>query len=131
MSKLIKTKDRVKQFGEVYTPDALIEEILNKVPKEYWTSNKNILEPSCGNGNFLVAILRKKIENKNKILDSLKVIYGIDIMKDNVNESRKRMLKESLRLGLKEDDIELAVNILKRNIIQGNALEINLEEVWT
>ena len=127
---LTKSKKRVKELGEVFTPSSLIEEILSKVPSCYWDKNKNILEPSCGNGNFLIAILSKKVEHGNTIINSLESIYGIDIMEDNVTESRKRLLKVSLDLGLKHEDLKKAVSILKRNIIQGNALELDLNEIW-
>ena len=127
---LTKSKKRVKELGEVFTPSSLIKEVLNKIPACYWSKNKNILEPSCGNGNFLIAILNKKVEYGNDIISSLKSIYGIDIMEDNVTDSRKRILKESLKLGLKNEDLKEAVAIIKRNIIQGNALELDLSRIW-
>ena len=60
MEKLIKSKERVNKVGEVFTPMILVDEMIKRLPNEVWQKNKEFLEPSCGNGNFLVAILKKK-----------------------------------------------------------------------
>ena len=61
--KIIKSKNRVRDNGEVFTPSWLVEDMLNLVSDEDWADPKKIfLEPACGNGNFLVAIYKKKIE---------------------------------------------------------------------
>lgn len=120
---LIKSKERAKELGEVYTPSSLVEEMTNQIEKSYWSLDKTIFESSCGNGNFLTVILEKKIKESKDILGSLKTIYGVDIMKDNIKEARCRMLQVCIDNGLSLEDSEIAVEILKKNIVVGNTLE--------
>lgn len=130
MSSLIKSKERVKDLGEVFTPESLVFKMLDKLPLSAWEKNKTFFEPSCGTGNILIVIFKQKIKNGSTPLEALNTIYGIDIMEDNVKESRKRLLKIALESNLKLNQIDIAVDIIKKNIILGNALEINLEKVW-
>lgn len=121
---LIKSKERVKELGEVYTPDNLVSDMVDQIDPKFWSVNKTFFEPSCGNGNFLVKILEIKIDKTNDILGSLNSIYGIDIMNDNIIEAKTRMLKVCVEKGLNLEDAEEAVNILKNNIVVGNTLDI-------
>lgn len=107
-----------KERGEVFTPEALVEEMLAKLPIEYFTStNKTMLDNSCGNGNFLVKILEWRIKNGLLHLDSLKTIYGIELDSVNADECRVR-----LSLGSKDKEIW---KVLKHNIVCANALDAN------
>jgi hypothetical protein len=128
---LTKSKDRVKKLGEVFTPAALVSEMLDKLPADCWLPHKTFLEPSCGNGNFLVAILERKLDMGHPPLQALATIYGVDIMEDNIVESRKRLLQGVIDGGLDWEgpDFRKAVKILKQNIRQGNTLEQPLEEI--
>lgn len=112
------TKKAVKERGEVFTPEFLVEEMLNKLPQEFFTSaSKTMLDNSCGNGNFLAKILEYRMKNGVSHLDSLKTIYGIELDPVNANECRDR-----LSLGSK--DVEI-INVLKHNIVCANALDPN------
>jgi len=107
-----------KERGEVFTPEALVEEMLAKLPIEYFTStNKTMLDNSCGNGNFLVKILEWRMKNGLLHLDSLKTIYGIELDSVNADECRAR-----LSLGSKDKEIW---KVLKHNIVCANALDAN------
>jgi len=87
--------NRVKKFGEVFTPPALIIRMLDTLPSQLWTNpTHKFLEPSCGDGNFLVAILNRLMDSLDKWqpLDAKRhqhivenMLYGIDIMQDNVD----------------------------------------------
>src|ERR1035437_2471416 len=88
-----KREDRFKQTAEVFTPDDLVNEVLNKMPREVWRKEKTFCDPSCGNGNFLIWILLRKIRKGHIPLDALKTIYGVDIMRDKIQECRMRLLK--------------------------------------
>lgn len=129
---LLKSKVRVKALGEVFTPAALVAEMLDKLPQDCWLPDKTFLEPSCGTGNFLVQILERKLQAGHRPLQALSTIYGVDIMQDNIFESRKRMLQASIAGGLDWEgtDLRKAVKILKQNIRQGNTLEQSLEEIF-
>ena len=90
---LTKSKERVKQLGEVFTPPELVNEMLDRLPPELWTDQtKTYIDPACGNGNFLVEVVRRKIEAGSTPLQALETTYGIDIMEDNVLECRQRLL---------------------------------------
>lgn len=129
---LTKSKARVKELGEVFTPAILVSDMLDKMPDDSWLPGKTWLEPSCGTGNFLVQILQRKIAAGHPPLQALSTIYGVDIMKDNVVESRKRLLQGVIDGGLDWEgpDLRKTVKILKQNIRQGNTLEQPLAEIF-
>ena len=86
-------KQRAKQTAEIFTPPFLVNDMLNKLPDEVWQEEKTFIDPACGNGNFLIAVLWRKINKGHNPLKSLKTIYGVDIMRDNVRECRWKLLK--------------------------------------
>ena len=103
----IKSKERVQQHGEVFTPDSIVNDMLDLVEKEITKDDIDkylkitYLEPSCGNGNFLIRILDRKMCEVQKLpketwvrnmLVALSSIYGIDIQLDNVNQSKERII---------------------------------------
>ena len=89
-----RTKDRIKQFGEVFTPLSLVDEILDKLPPEVFEDpEKTFLDPSCGDGNFLVKVLERKLANGIKPDRALMTIYGVEIQQDNVDKCRDRLIK--------------------------------------
>lgn len=87
---LTKSKERISKLGEVFTPAELIIEMLEQLPIDVWEDGKTFLEPTVGSGNFLAAILITKIELGHK--NTLNTIYGVDIMQDNVDECKERLL---------------------------------------
>jgi len=112
------TKKAIKERGEVFTPESLVEEMLSKLPVDYFTSaDKTMLDNSCGNGNFLVKILELRMKNNITQIDALKTIYGIELDPVNANECRTR-----LSLGSK--DVEIW-KVLQHNIVCANALDAN------
>lgn len=102
-TKQIKSKTRVRNRGEVFTNEREVNNILaltQATSNRYW----RFLEPACGNGNFLEAILRQRLDHlkqdriewhsKNRefsILKILSTIYGVDIAEDNISECKKRL----------------------------------------
>ena len=89
-------KARVKATAEVFTPSALVNEMLDKLPKEVWTLDKTFCDPACGNGNLLVEVLERKIKkskDQHRGLKALQSIFWVDIMRDNIAETRMRLLK--------------------------------------
>lgn len=125
--KLIKTKDRVRKFGEVFTPNYIVVQMCDYLPAEAWEIGATFLEPACGNGNFLVEIFERKLKNCKTAsdgLEALKSIYGIDIQLDNVLESRKRLVDIFLkRFGLVPETLK-AADIISCNIICGDFLKL-------
>lgn len=86
----VHSADRIKLLGEVFTPTELVIEMLEKLPDETWDEGKTFLDNSCGNGQFLaaVAIIKRELGHK----DYLSTIYGVDLMQDNVDECKERLL---------------------------------------
>lgn len=121
---LIKSKARVKALGEVFTPPELVGEMLGRLPSAVLTNPaKTFLEPSCGTGNFLVAILEEKLRGGSNVMQALATTYGIDICPDNVNTSRKRLLDAARPHFRNELDRLNAHWLLACNIVVGDALK--------
>jgi len=116
MSGVERDKLRVKATGEVFTPTPLVQEILDKLPIEQFTDpTKTFLDPSCGDGQFLSEVLIRKMENGSTFEQALQTIYGVDLMQDNIDLCRKRLLcgREDLRY------------IVEQNIVCADALTYN------
>lgn len=100
MSGVDRDKLRVKATGEVFTPTPLVQEILDQLPKELFTDpSKTFIDPACGDGQFLSEVLIRKMENGIDFETALSTIYGVDLMQDNVDLCRERLLcgREELR----------------------------------
>src|SRR4026207_1150148 len=101
----VKSKKRVADHGEVFTPAWMVEAMLNLVKGETERIDSRFLEPACGSGNFLVQILRRKLaaadlkfgkadfEKRHYALLALMCIYGIELLADNVAECRTNMVE--------------------------------------
>jgi hypothetical protein len=99
--KLVKSAERVRDLGEVFTPDFLVEQMLDQFPQDAWLPHKNWLEPTCGNGQFILGVLRRKIAANlismkpfAALTMALDTTFGTDIMQDNVSECRVRIYEE-------------------------------------
>ncbi len=139
----IKSKERVAQRGEVFTAEREVNAMLDLVANECLRPDSRFLEPACGDGNFLSAILRRKLsELKRKYKKSprdyekqaivaIGSLYGVDIMNDNVEACRQRLFSiwdEEYTAHCKADACDEARQaarfIISRNIINGNALTL-------
>ena len=69
--------------------------MLDKLDNEMWVENKTFCDPTSGNGNFLVEILKRKLKLGYTKEESLSTIYGVELMYDNVEEIKQRLLKNS------------------------------------
>ena len=139
MSELVKSKKRVSDHGEVFTPAWMVESMLDLVKQESERIDSRFLEPACGDGNFLVSVLRRKLatvervygknefENKHQALFALMCIYGIEILEDNSEDCRRNLLQIFSDF-LGGSDIPLwrvaATAVLELNILQGDALTL-------
>lgn len=131
--KIIKSKQRVKQFAEVFTPAHIVKDMCDLIPDSVWDNiESTFLEPSCGNGNFLVEIYERKLKLCKDERDGLKALasmVGIDIQADNCEECRKRLMTMFCEAfpNANEVCILLAAGILQNNIICGDSLKIMKE----
>ena len=133
----VKSKQRVADHGEVFTPAWMVEAMLDLVKDETDRIDSRFLEPACGSGNFLVQILRRKLaavelkygksdfERQHYGLLGLMCIYGIELLADNIAECRANVLEifaEYLNLEESEDLYCAASYVLSQNLVHGDAL---------
>ena len=136
---LVKSKQRVADHGEVFTPPEIVEAMIDLVQAEAERIDARFLEPACGSGNFLVPVLERKLavvdarygksefERRNQALLALMSIYGIEILADNVAECRENLLDVFVsHLGIGGDDelAKAAASVLRTNIVHGDALSM-------
>lgn len=97
------------------------------IPKQIWDDiNSTFLEPSCGNGNFVIEILQRKLKkciNKKDVYKALKSVYAIDIMQDNIDECKDRIMQIVFEF-MPQVQRRRVNNILNQNIMCGNSLDI-------
>lgn len=139
----IKSKARVSARGEVFTAEREVNAMLDLVADECLRPDSRFLEPACGDGNFLTAILKRKLavlrrkyrqshrDYEKQSIIAIGSLYGVDIMNDNVMECRKRLFtiwNKAYTAHCKEDasdEVREAVRfIIDRNIVNGNALTL-------
>jgi SAM-dependent methyltransferase len=147
MERQIKTKQRVADYGEVYTAPREVNAMLDLVKQETERIESRFLEPACGTGNFLLEVLSRKLarivsryaqgpaaarlEYERYAVSAVSSLYGIDILEDNVLQCRSRLFalfqtRYIDHFGLfQNDDLPQTVQyILDRNIIRGDALTL-------
>jgi hypothetical protein len=134
---LVKSKQRVADHGEVFTPAWMVEAMLDLVKAETERIDSRVLEPACGSGNFLIPVLRRKLaavelkfgksdfEKRHYALFGLMCVYGIELLDDNVAECRENMLEilaDYIGLDEQDDLHRAAAYVLSQNIVHGDAL---------
>jgi SAM-dependent methyltransferase len=137
----IKSRERVRDLGEVYTQPREVDAMLGMIPDMFTDLDTRFLEPACGNGNFLVAILARKIALITEdrcggspewfefaVLRCLASIYAVDINDENVAEARQRMLDMATAAAAFDDGeasvafARAAAEILRTNVVVGDSL---------
>lgn len=141
MVPMVKSRQRIIDHGEVFTPPALVNDMLDLVAHECERIDARFLEPACGDGNFLAEVLRRKLlsVDKKNACNRLKwerdailavcSLYGIDLLADNIAACRERLLKlvtgahaTRFETSLPDEATRATVYILSKNIVQGDAL---------
>jgi hypothetical protein len=136
---LVKSRQRVADHGEVFTPAWMVEAMLDLVKGETERIDSRFLEPACGSGNFLVPVLRRKLaavelkygqsafERRHYALLALMCVYGIELLPDNIAECRRNLLQvftEYLHLDPIDDLYRAALYVLSQNLIHGDAMKM-------
>ena len=140
---LVKSKKRVADHGEVFTPPWMVEAMLDLVKGESERIDSRFLEPACGSGNFLVHIVRRKLaavelkygksefERRHFALLALMCTYGIELLPDNIAECRANLLEifaEYLSLDESDDLYRAAFYVLSQNLVHGDALTMRTHD---
>ena len=138
---LIKSRKRVADHGEVFTPAWMVDAMLDLVKDESERIDSRFLEPACGSGNFIVKVLRRKLaaveskfgksdfEKQHYALLALMCIYGIELLADNIAECRENMLgifAEYLNIDESDDLYRAATFVLSQNLVHGDALTMRI-----
>jgi len=136
---LVKSRQRVADHGEVFTPRWLVDDMLDLVRAETERIDSRFLEPACGSGNFLVPVLERKLaavqarhgrsdfEKRHYALFALMCVYGIELLPDNVAECRDNLAAVLARFLGQNAGIEwhrAALAVLTVNVVQGDALKM-------
>ncbi|MEI7456757.1 MAG: N-6 DNA methylase [Nitrosomonadales bacterium] len=134
---LIKSRKRVADHGEVFTPAWMVDAMLDLVKDESERIDSRFLEPACGSGNFIIKVLQRKLavvehkfgksdfEKQHYALLALMCIYGIELLADNIAECRENMLvifADYLNLQESDDLCRAACYVLSQNLVHGDAL---------
>lgn len=140
---LIKSKRRVADHGEVFTPPWLVENMLDLVKGETERIDSRFLEPACGSGNFLVPVLKRKLaaverkfgkndfERRHYALLAVMCTYGIELLTDNIAECRANMLEvfaDYLNLDETDELYLAAFYVLSQNLVHGDALTMLMSD---
>jgi hypothetical protein len=140
---LIKSKQRIADHGEVFTPDWMVESMLDLVKEETERIDSRFLEPACGSGNFLVRILKRKLaaveikygksgfDKTHYSLLALMCIYGIELLVDNIAECRSNLLEifaEYLNINPSDELYRAGFYVLSQNLVHGDALTMRTDE---
>ena len=141
---LIKSRKRVADHGEVFTPAWMVEAMLDLVKDETERIDSRFLEPACGSGNFLVRVLQRKLasvelkygksdfERQHYALLALMCLYGVELLADNIAECRENVLEifaDYLNLQASDDLYHAAAFVLSQNIVHGDALTMRTRGV--
>lgn len=140
----IKSRKRVTDHGEVFTPDWLVNDMLNLVAHEAERIDSRFQEPACGEGAFLAPILLRKLASVRRQYGSspadyefravlaIMSIYGVELLADNVRACREHLLilwlaeyEQRLKCPPSAECQKTVRFVLERNILNGNALSMN------
>lgn len=134
---LVKSRKRVVDHGEVFTPPWMVDAMLDLVKDETERIDSRFLEPACGSGNFIIKILQRKLtavelkygqssfDRQQYALLALMCIYGIELLADNIAECRANVMEvfaEYLQLQESDELYRAAAHVLSVNLIHGDAL---------
>jgi len=141
VERLVKSRQRVVDHGEVFTPAWMVEDMLDLVKEESERIDSRVLEPACGSGNFLVPVLARKLttvhvrhgksdfEKRHYALFALMCTYGIELLPDNAQECRDNLSTVfNSFLDVADGDVwaRAARAVLEANIVRGDALTMTV-----
>lgn len=144
----VKSRQRVSDHGEVFTSQREVDAMLDLVKQETERIDSTFLEPACGNGNFLAAILERKLnvvvrnysrsqyDFEQRLIEAVSSLYGIDILEDNIKEARVRLLeiveiryRSVFKNKIRSEVLASCAYLMEKNLIWGDALDYTLCDV--
>ena len=104
---ITRSKERITKNGEVFTPKALVEKMMDKIPDEKWSDPEaTFLEPTFGSGNMLICMLERRIASGIEPMQAVKTLYGVELMQDNVD-----LCKDRIREVLKANKVKITKKV--------------------
>ena len=112
---------RRKKTQEFYTPYSIINKMIDKIEPEMLADpTKTFLDPAMGNGNIILGILyRRIVEHGIDWRTALETLYGVELMQDNVDETKERIIDLLNKLNI-EYDKDAAYEIMNHNLVCSN-----------
>jgi hypothetical protein len=102
---------------EFYTPYSIVKRMCDKISEADWSNpEKTFLEPSFGNGQFVIFIIYNRIQHGVTWKDALSTLYGVELMSDNVQETKDRIISLLTEMEISFDKKE-AMKIMDHNLV--------------
>ena len=128
---LIRSNERVRELGEVFTPNHIVKDMHNLFSAETWADTTfGYLEPTCGNGNFIVEAIKMKLAHGLTIEQAVNTTWGMDVMKDNIDDCHNRIFQiiaEEYKYIGEYPDVWLTNVARAIAIVRNNIFAVNLE----
>jgi SAM-dependent methyltransferase len=110
-------------YGEVFTPDPIVEQMLNMLDVSAWTDpNVLFIESSCGDGAFVLPIIQRRYKATGDLIGSLCSVFGWDIQKKNVDACRERILRFCFEVTQDQETIYRCMAIMNHHISRRDSL---------
>ena len=130
----IKTTERVKTMAEVFTAPPEVKKMIELCHDDIAVLDNVVLEPCCGCGNFVLGLLKTKLNNlpivtADAAVRAVMAIIGIDIMADNVAETKQRIIAYLNQFRLPPETIEQIKTIIDTNILVGDIMTVDIRAI--
>lgn len=117
----------ISNTNEFFTPYSIVKIMGDKVPEEKWNNpNSEFLEPSMGNGQFVVYIIYNKIKHGSTWEQALSHTWGVELLESNVKETHDRVIKLLHNMNIKFDESK-AIEIMEHNLVCSNFFDWDYE----
>lgn len=113
-------KLKISNTNEYFTPYLIVKKMCDKISEDKWNDpNSEFLEPSFGNGNFIVYIIYNKIKHGSTWEQALSHTWGVELIESNVKETHDRVIKLLHNMNIKFDEVK-AQEIMEHNLVCSN-----------
>ena len=117
-----------KGTQEFFTPYEIVKRMGGKISEEDWSNPDNTFcEPAFGNGQFVIYIIWNRLQHGIDWKTALETCYGVELMQDNVDETKERIIDLLNKLNI-EYDKDVAYEIMNRNLVCSDFFKWNFEE---
>ena len=116
--------ERVRKYGEVSTPQWMVEKMCDELPEDAFLPEKTFLDPATGEGIFVLEVLRRKFANcksKAEFQTALRSVYAMEIQEDNVHKTIEN-ITELCRAYFKPNKDDLAA--IEDHVILCDSLKV-------